>query len=655
MDWAGGYTDYKALGLKVGLEIHQQLATYKLFCSCPSELTDSEAGEFTRMLRPTQSELGEVDRAALMEARKNLTFRYQAPPPSMCLVEADEEPPHEVNSEALDIALELACMVDARPVAEVQFMRKIVIDGSNTAGFQRTGLVALGGKLSTGDGENGEIGITTICLEEDAARRAGENAREVIYRLDRLGIPLIEITTEPDITTPEQAREVAEKIGALLRATKKVKRGIGSVREDVNISIAEGARVEIKGIQELKMMAFYVEEEVRRQLRLIAVKSELARRGVKKEDLADTRDVTGIFKNTESKIFQNMLKKGGMILGIRLKGFSGLLGHQFTDSLEGESVEDGRRVERSTLGPEMACYIRTVGLMGLFHSDELPGYGITKEEVDAVNKALNMDPLDGYVLIAEKEDKVREAGEIIISRARIVLDGVPGETRDPQPDGTTRYSRPLPGKARMYPETDVPPIRITDGRLDRIGANLPEMPEQKLERFITVFGLSREQAGQLLTTGRNDLFEELITKHAEKRMQKVIARTLLNTLPELEAEGVDTSTVDGTLLNGLFEAVGEGKFAKEGISEVLKHMIEEDVPVKQALFDLKLGGISREEMEKVIESVINERMEVVKKKGMAACGPLMGAVMKELRGKMDGKTVNDAVKKKIREILDTES
>src|SRR5438309_951547 len=233
--------DYRTVGLKVGLEIHQQLATHKLFCEDASVLVDAPGGErFRRRLRPTQSELGEVDAAALEEAKRRLTFVYEATPNS-CLVEADEEPPHPPNPEALDIALEIALLLDADPVNEVDFMRKIVIDGSNTSGFQRSGLVALDGRLEV----NGKrIGVPTILLEEDAARKLGEAEAEVVYRLDRLGIPLVEIATTPNIETPEEAREVALSFGSLLRATRKGTRGLGAYRgRRGNLPFRRAARI----------------------------------------------------------------------------------------------------------------------------------------------------------------------------------------------------------------------------------------------------------------------------------------------------------------------------------------------------------------------------------------------------------------------------
>src|SRR3989441_11865361 len=290
--------DYRALGLKVGLEIHQQLATHKLFCEDVSALVDTADGQrFRRRLRPTQSEVGEVDAAAIEEAKRRLTFVYETTTNS-CLVEADEEPPHPPNPEALDIALEIALLLNARPVSEVDFMRKIVIDGSNTAGFQRSALLALDGHL---DVSGKQIGVPTILLEEDAARKLGEAEGEVVYRLDRLGIPLVELATTPNIETPEEARDVALAFGSLLRATRKVMRGIGTIREDLNVSIAGGARVEIKGVQELRMIATFVEKEVERQRMLLDAAAELKNRSIRAVPL-DVEDLTAAFQETQSQV-----------------------------------------------------------------------------------------------------------------------------------------------------------------------------------------------------------------------------------------------------------------------------------------------------------------------------------------------------------------
>src|SRR5947199_6570698 len=507
--------DYRALGLKVGLEIHQQLAARKLFCECESVLVEEPGGiRFRRRLRPTQSEMGEIDAAALEEAKRRLTFVYEATPNS-CLVEADEEPPHPPNPEALDIALEIALLLDADPVNEVDFMRKIVIDGSNTTGFQRSGLVALDGRLEV----NGKrIGVPTILLEEDAARKLGEAEAEVVYRLDRLGIPLVEIATTPDIETPEEAREVALAFGSLLRATRNVKRGIGTIREDVNVSIEGGARIEIKGVQELRLIATFVEKEVERQVMLLNVAAELKRRNATSVPI-ELRDLTSLFRETGSKVVQTALKKGGVVLGWALHGFA--------------------RVLKGKLGPELAAHARIAGVAGIFHSDKLPAYGIHPPEVDAVRKALGTGPQDAFILVAERRTKAQAAIEEMNPLTQAAIQRLAAETRETRPDRPSAYSRPLPGKARMYPETDVPPIRVKRERLERIREHLPERPDVAVSRIVREYAIHGQLARQLVQEGTDELFELIARELGEPRL---VATVLLYNFGELRRESLD---VDG--------------------------------------------------------------------------------------------------------------
>jgi glutamyl-tRNA(Gln) amidotransferase subunit E len=302
------------------------------------------------------------------------------------------------------------------------------------------------------------------------------------------------------------------------------------------------------------------------------------------------------------------------------------------------------------LGPEMADYVRAVGVKGLFHSDELPAYGISEVEVSAVKKALNTEEQDAFVIIAEEKEKAQQACEIVILRAKDALNGVPEETRDPLPDGSSSYSRPLPGKARMYPETDVPPIRITNEKLNIIKANLPEMPEQHLARLRKDYGLNFEQANQLISTERHELFESLMGKHQSENMQNIVAKLLLNTLPELETEGIHIKGVGHDILDDILKAVTAGQFAKEGIPLVIRHMLENGISVEESISELGLKGMNLEDVEDVIDSVIKDKIDFVRSKGLEAVGPLMGVVMKELRGKFDGKVVNEVLRRKISEL-----
>ena len=605
--------DYRALGLKVGLEIHQQLATRKLFCECESVLVDEPGGiRFRRRLRPTQSEMGEIDAAALEEAKRRLTFVYEATPNS-CLVEADEEPPHPPNPEALDIALEIALLLDADPVNEVDFMRKIVIDGSNTAGFQRSGLVALDGRLEVNEKR---IGVPTILLEEDAARKLGESEAEVVYRLDRLGIPLVEIATTPNIETPEEAREVALAFGSLLRATRKVKRGIGTIREDVNVSIEGGARIEIKGVQELRLIATFVEKEVERQVMLLEVATELKRRNITSVP-TELRDLTSQFRETESKVVQTALKRGGVVLGWGLLGFAGLL--------------------KGKLGPELAAHARIAGVAGIFHSDELPGYGITPSELDAVRKSLGLGASDACVLVAEEEPKARAAFDEMGPRAVAAIRGVPPETREPRPDGTTEYSRPLPGKARMYPETDVPPIRVTMERLRRIREHLPEKPDVTVARLVREYGIHEQQARQLVQEGSDAAFEMIAHEFGEA---KLVASVLLYTFGELRREGFDVDGIPVDHLRELFSLMKAGRFAKEALPGLVREMARARSRASEAIAVLGVTQLSRQDLESIVDEVLRASQDLIASRGEAAEKALMGEVMKRVRGRADGKLVS---------------
>ena len=442
---------------KAGLEIHQQLDTKKLFCSCESKISEDVKGEFKRMLRPVQSELGEIDLASIKEWEKSRIYNYQITDNS-CLVEMDEEPPHNVNEEALKISIMVSLMLNCKIVDEIHFMRKIVIDGSDTSGFQRTALIGMNGYIDT---EFGRISIKSVCLEEEAARKINETEDTVTYRLDRLGIPLIEIATGPDMNDPNQVKIVAEKIGYFLRSTKKVKRGLGTIRQDINISTG-GNRVEIKGVSRLNLIDKIVKYEIDRQKMLFDIAEELKNRNVKLNDF-NIQDLTDIFENSNSKIIKNNLSRGWRVYGMKLNGFKGLL-----------------KSGNFRLGKELADIAKVNGLSGLFHSDELPNYGISKNEVENVNERLGINENDAFILIVSPPQKAENIMLNIYERAKNAFYGVIPETRRPKDDGTTEYLRPLPGRERIYPETDIPPIRIDEKYIEEIKKILPPTYEENI-------------------------------------------------------------------------------------------------------------------------------------------------------------------------------
>nr|WP_048164721.1 Glu-tRNA(Gln) amidotransferase subunit GatE [Palaeococcus pacificus] len=622
--------NYKELGLKVGLEIHRQLDTKKLFSPVPSELHDEVNFTFQRKLRPTMSELGEIDQAALEEFKRGRTFVYEGNYKYSDLVYMDEEPPHAPDDEALKVSLQIAYLLNATPVDEVHFMRKIVIDGSNVSGFQRTAIIAMNGKVDT---PWGSVGIPTICLEEDACRIVERENGRVIYRLDRLGIPLIEIATTPDIHHPEQAKVVARYIGDALRATRKVKRGLGTIRQDLNVSIRGGARIEIKGVQELDMIPLIIEREVIRQVNLLKIKEELEKRGAKEEELKEEfYDVSEIFQNTGSKIIAKTLKKGGKVLAVKLPKFKGLIGFE---------VQPGRR-----LGTEMADRAKKY-VKGIFHIDELPNYGISELEVNAVIEKLNLSEQDAFVLVAAEEDIAKKALQEVIKRAKEALQGVPEETRKALPDGNSQYMRPLPGKARMYPETDIPPILVTPELKDEILANLPELPQERVERLAKEYKLDKALVKTLVDDERDELFEELIRMGVKP---SIVASTLVVVLKGLKKE-VPIENITDKHIKDAFSLLLQNKIAKEAFEEIFKELARN--PEKSALQVAEEKGLtllSEEEVERIIEEIAQQNIEVIKAKGMGAMGMLMGRAMAKLRGKADGKLVNQLVRKKIQEL-----
>ncbi|GAB6147961.1 Glu-tRNA(Gln) amidotransferase subunit GatE [Stetteria hydrogenophila] len=632
--------DYRAIGLTVGLEIHQQLDTRsKLFCPCPAELADEEHVEFERRLRPTRSELGEVDVAALFEWRKGRVYEYEAPVGHSCLVEADEEPPHPINREAVVIAMAIAKALNSWIVDEVHVMRKIVIDGSNTSGFQRTAIVALGGYIEVG---GRRYSIETIAVEEDAARKVGEKPGRTRFRLDRLGIPLIEVSTGPDIHDPREAYEVALALGRLFRLTGRVKRGLGTIRQDLNVSIKGGAKTEIKGVQRLELIPEVIEYEARRQLGLLEIREELRRRGVTEEHLADAKpvDVTEAFKSTRSRVVRRALQSGGRVYAVKLPGFHGLLGRE---------LMPGRR-----FGTELADYARFwADVGGIFHTDELPGYGITSGEVEALYEALNARRgFDAIVLVADEPGKALKALEAVVERARLALHGVPEETRAALEDGTTRFLRPRPGSARMYPETDIPPLEVTEDMHREAEELKPEPVDVKLRRLVEEYGLSRDLAEQVISDIRLDLIERLIRKYGGKLSPKTIASLFVVTLRGLRGEGVNIDSIRDEAIEELVELIAEGAVAKEAAEDILKLLAEEPgLTAREAAERLGLTRVTPEEAERIIEKIIEENMDKVRERGERAYGLLMGRAMAVLRGRIDGKTVSDIVKRKLSEAL----
>ena len=614
--------DYEALGLVAGLEIHQQLDTAtKLFCACPTERREPEESSrtFSRYLHPTKSELGELDEAAVEESRVDREFEYLAFD-TTCLVEEDDEPPHRIDDEALDVAMQIAALLDMTAVDQAHVMRKIVVDGSNTSGFQRTALVGQDGEIETSEGP---VGVEDLLLEEESAGRVEETEEGVRFSLDRLGIPLVEIGTKPDISSPAQAREAAERIGMLLRSTGSVKRGLGTIRQDVNVSIAEGARVEIKGVQALDEIEVIVRLEVGRQVELLDIAEELDDRDA---GVGDTQDVTAVFEDTDSGVIRSAIDSGGRVTAVPLYGFGGLVGRE---------IQPDRR-----LGTEFSDHAKRHGAGGIFHTDELPAYGVTAAEVEALRDAVGAGPDDAVAIVADDPETADLAIDAVADRAETAIEGVPEETRDATQEGTTRYLRPLPGAARMYPETDVPPVE-----LDPIDVELPELLTEKVDRYQRSYDLDAGLAEQVAYGRRMPLFESVVEAGVDATFA---AGVLEGTLTELRRDDVPVEALTDDHLRDVLLLVEDGDLAKEGVEEVLTTVAENPaLTAEAAVEEAGLAGVSEDEVRDAVADVVERNADQVESEGMGAFSALMGECMGALRGKADGEIVSDVLREEI--------
>jgi len=611
--------DYGALGLKVGLEIHVQLDTgRKLFCHCRPELKNTEPDfRIVRRLRPAMSELSAIDPAALWEFRKMKTIMYEGYNDVTCLVELDEEPPHEPDEESLLLALAISKAFNAKIFDEIYVMRKVVIDGSNVSGFQRTMVVAHDGLAVF---PNYKVPIWTISLEEDAARKVEEKGDLVVYRLDRLGIPLIEVSTGPMEYPPTSIAEVAWLIGRTIMNTRRTKRGLGSIRQDLNISIAKGAKTEVKGVPELSLIPKVIELEVLRQVNLLKIRDELINRGLSKDQYTpDLVDVTEVFSSTKSNIVRKTLEAGGVVAALKTPGLRGLLGFE---------LQPGRR-----FGSELADRVRAwTRLGGLIHSDELPGYGISGEEVSKVAGRLGTDSF--ILLMGPPGVELQEAAKVIVNRVREAFDGVPEETRAAREDGTTYFMRPRPGAARMYPETDLRPIRVTIELLAKADRYVPEPIDRQIERYASM-GMSRELARQLAVSEYSLEAEELMRKYKGRVNPTLIASIFVNTIKGL-GRGVEQVDVVKAV-DELLALYADGKITREAIQDVLQVYVEEGGKrgVVEIINEKGLWRMQYSEVLSLVKSMIDN--------GVKDRNKLMSSVMRSHRGRVDSGDLGRAI------------
>jgi glutamyl-tRNA(Gln) amidotransferase subunit E len=631
--------DYNKIGLACGLELHQQLDTGKLFCKCKSKLIKDNTKPdriIKRRLRAVYSETGEFDKTALEEQKKAKTNIYYFYNSCNCLVEADCQPPIRTNPDALKISVIISKLTNSQLVNKSIIMRKQVIDGSNVSGFQRTAMISTDGYL---DFDFGKVRIDKILLEEDAARAIERKDTEVIYSLDRLGIPLIEMVVWHDMHTPKDTQKVALFLGQLFRTTGFVKRGLGSIRQDINVSITDGSRVEIKGCQDLQMIPEIIDREILRQLNLIELKEELKKRKIKEITLSE-KNITEIFKNTSSKAVKASLENKKEIYGFQVPGFSKLLG---------KVVQPNRRV-----GTELASILKTkTTLKGLFHADELPNYGITEAEVNKIKKELKVTDKDSFIMVMCDKKEIEHVKVVLEERLNLFSKEIPKETRIVNIEGNTEYQRPLSiGGARMYPETDLLPIVFTEELLKAAKEDMPLSVEERKKLYLDKFKINKQLADKMVLDNYAVTFEKIIKANPELNPTQV-AVFLLEDLTTLSRDGkVDLENVTSVGLLEFFSYKDFNKIPKSKLFDIYLDFNNSNNTMEEIIESSGILNANKDlNLDKILEEIIKENSSKVLEQKERAKGLLIGRFMAKTQGLVDGKIANKLIEQKLKEFL----
>jgi len=631
--------DYEKLGLKCGLEIHQQLDTEKkLFCRCPAKLQGTREPDFTinRKMRPVLGEMGTYDKAMLTEYEKGMGITYEGYNDVVCTYELDDTPPFSCNKEAKNIALQIAMLSNANIIEEMHVCRKNYLDGSVPCGFQRTMILGTDGYITLESGK--KIRIDILSLEEEAARKIKTENKTNFFRLDRLGIPLIEVTTKPDINTPDECRECAERIGLLLWSTK-VKKVLGSIRQDVNVSIKAGTRIEIKGVQKLGWIPILINQEISRQLGLIEIKKELEKKKLNENDIPTKPiDLSDTLTKSKSSFIAKGIKSGKKIYGINFKGFKDLFGK--------ELMEDYR------FGTEVSNKVKLIsGLKGIIHSDEdLSEYNLTNEDVNKIKQKLGSNEDDCFVLVLGSKKELNKALDVIINRVKFAFKGVPPETRRALENGKTEFLRELHGGARLYPDTDSEAIFNSEEEVHEIRKTLPEYPWVTIKQYSKKYKTEERIIKDLIFTGNLKLFNSLIELYPDN--PALIFTTLLETTTALRREGKNIENIKDDDFFEIFTLLKKNEISKEAIEEIMSLKVDSPgLSVNQIKKKLKIESISIDNLKKIIDEIVENNLKMIKEKEMRAKGPLMGEVMKKVRGKIDGALVSKELETTLKEKL----
>jgi len=454
-------SDYDRIGFMSGLEVHQQLLTEKkLFCQCPAGIyqkPDEYDAEIIRHMRPTLSELGEYDGTALMEFKTKKNIFYRINKETACTYDIDDTPPFHINMQALEQSIVISHICKLNIVGELHITRKQYLDGSIPAGFQRTAIVGVEGLIHL---KNKDVRLIQLSIEEDSCREVSDIGHNRIYRTDRLGMPLIETVTYPDMTNPDEVKEACDYIRFLNRSTGLVRTGMGAGRQDVNVSCKGGTRVEIKGVAHTKWIPELTHNECFRQWALVNIKNILNAKSINPKNWKIAfKEIN--FEMFSNEFFKDLDIQNNKIYAVNLKGFKGILSH-FTQPTKcfANEISERLKVIACIELPNMAC------------SEDLVSV-INKTELSEIKKILNSENDDAQIIFWGPEKDIETALDVIEERCLMAFSCVPNETRKSFEDGTTIFERVLPGADRMYPDTDSPPVPLADDYINKLSQNLP--------------------------------------------------------------------------------------------------------------------------------------------------------------------------------------
>ena len=625
-------SDYAAVGFKSGLEIHQQLLTEKkLFCRCPAGLySDSFNAEILRHMRPTLSELGEYDGTALMEFKTKKEIIYQINRNTVCTYEMDDTPPFELNDQALDIALEVGLLYGCTMVDEIHIARKQYLDGSIPTGFQRTTIVGVQGSIPYKDRT---ITIVQLGLEEDACREVSDVGHRRVYLTDRLGMPLIETVTAPDMRTPQEVAEVGEILRKLVRSTGKVRTGPGSARQDVNVSITGGTRVEIKGVPRIPNIPLLTYNEAMRQFNLLRLREELHRRGIIAETFeARSEEVTKLLRKTRYMPVKNAIAEGMKAQCVLLKGFKELLRWQTqTDTFFSREISDRVRV--------IACLTT---LPNIIHSDS-PSETLASSEWQMLKKAVAATEDDTLVLVWGNDVDAKAGASEIAIRAKEATVGIPSETRQALRDGTNGFERILPGPDRMYPDTDLPPRRITREHLKIISTKVPR-PFYENIRWYNELGIPEDVKDPLSISPHSMLFESAVKRWG---LAPTLASVALIQLPKRVARDLGHHvSFSSHSMKELLLALKDHELTREGILPVLREIASGREFTRESL-PLRCTDA---EFEDTVKRSLNVLSKTKVRHPEKKAELLMGLVMNDLRGRIEGRVASEKTARILAEV-----